>query len=41
MASGDLTLVTGATGGLGPAVVAHFVGRGDRVIAVARKPEDL
>lgn len=34
-------MVCGATGGLGPAVVMAFLGRGDRVIAVARSRDDL
>ncbi len=36
-----LAIVCGATGGLGPAVVAGFASRGDRVIAVARSVESL
>jgi NAD(P)-dependent dehydrogenase (short-subunit alcohol dehydrogenase family) len=32
----DLTVIFGATGGLGPAVVDAFAKRGDRIIAVAR-----
>src|SRR4029077_20171342 len=32
----DLTVIFGATGGLGTAVVDAFANRGDRVIAVAR-----
>lgn len=39
--TGGLALITGATGGLGPAVVAAFVARGDRVIAVARDHQQL
>src|SRR5262245_3972303 len=31
----SLAMVCGATGGLGPAVVAEFAGRGDRVVAVS------
>jgi NAD(P)-dependent dehydrogenase (short-subunit alcohol dehydrogenase family) len=34
-------VVCGATGALGRAVVAHFVGRGDRVVAVARGEQAL
>ena len=37
----DLAVVCGATGGLGTALVAHFAGRGDRVVAVARNAEEL
>src|SRR3989442_6708615 len=32
----DLTIILGATGGLGTAVVDAFAKRGDRIIAVAR-----
>src|ERR1700704_5364486 len=32
----DLTVILGATGGLGTAVVDAFATRGDRIIAVAR-----
>jgi NAD(P)-dependent dehydrogenase (short-subunit alcohol dehydrogenase family) len=34
-------MVCGATGGLGPAVVAAFLGRADQVIAVARSHDEL
>jgi len=34
----DVALVSGASGSLGRAVVDAFVGRGDRVVAVARRP---
>jgi NAD(P)-dependent dehydrogenase (short-subunit alcohol dehydrogenase family) len=37
----SIALVCGATGGLGPAVVAAFRGRGDQVIAVARSHDEL
>ena len=37
----SLALVLGATGGLGPAVVEAFLGRGDTVLAVARAQGDL
>ncbi len=37
----DLAVITGATGGLGPAVVEAFATRGDRVIAVARSRSDV
>ncbi len=37
----DLAVITGATGGLGPAVVDAFAKRGDRVIAVARSRSDV
>jgi len=37
----SIAMVCGATGGLGPAVVAVFRGRGDQVIAVARSRDDL
>jgi len=33
---GDLTVILGATGGLGTSVVDAFAKRGDRIIAVAR-----
>ena len=36
MTMADLTVIFGATGGLGTAVVDAFANRGDRVIAVAR-----
>jgi NAD(P)-dependent dehydrogenase (short-subunit alcohol dehydrogenase family) len=35
------TIVTGATGGIGAAVVRRFRGRGDEVIAVGRDPEKI
>ncbi len=38
---GDTAVICGATGGLGAAVVAHFVERGDRVVAVARDERAL
>jgi len=37
----SIAMVCGATGGLGPAVVAAFRGRGDQVIAVARSAAEL
>lgn len=37
----DLTVIMGATGGLGTAVVDAFAKRGDRVIAVARSRSDV
>ena len=37
----DLAVITGATGGLGPAVVDAFARRGDRVIAVARSRAEV
>ena len=37
----SIAMVCGATGGLGPAVVAAFLGRGDQVIAVARSHDEL
>jgi NAD(P)-dependent dehydrogenase (short-subunit alcohol dehydrogenase family) len=37
----SIAMVCGATGGLGPAVVAVFLGRGDQVIAVARSHDEL
>ena len=37
----DLAVVLGASGGLGPSVVAELVGRGDRVIAVARMLDEM
>jgi NAD(P)-dependent dehydrogenase (short-subunit alcohol dehydrogenase family) len=37
----DGAVVLGATGGLGPAVVAMFLARGDDVVAVARSREQL
>ena len=40
-ARGDLAVICGATGGLGPAVVEAFLERGDPVIAVARSQEKL
>jgi NAD(P)-dependent dehydrogenase (short-subunit alcohol dehydrogenase family) len=39
--NGDIAVICGATGGLGPAVVDAFLERGDRVIAAARSPEKL
>ena len=36
--SAELALVCGAGGALGQAVVAEFVARGDRVVAVGRRP---
>jgi NAD(P)-dependent dehydrogenase (short-subunit alcohol dehydrogenase family) len=39
--NGGLVLITGATGELGPHVVAAFVARGDHVIAVARDRDQL
>jgi NAD(P)-dependent dehydrogenase (short-subunit alcohol dehydrogenase family) len=41
MSQMSIALVCGATGGLGPAVVAAFRGRGDQVIAVARSHDEL
>lgn len=41
MPSADLALVCGSTGGLGPAVVAAFRGRGDSVLGVSRSGADL
>jgi NAD(P)-dependent dehydrogenase (short-subunit alcohol dehydrogenase family) len=38
---GDLAVICGATGGLGPAIVDAFARRGDRVIAVARSRADV
>ena len=38
---GDLVLVTGASGGLGPAIVRTFLEAGARVIAVARGRDKL
>lgn len=37
----DTAVVCGATGGLGPSLVAHFAGRGDRVVAIAREEGGL
>jgi NAD(P)-dependent dehydrogenase (short-subunit alcohol dehydrogenase family) len=37
----DLTVILGATGGLGTAVVDAFAKRGDRIIAVARSRADV
>ena len=37
----DLTVILGATGGLGAAVVDAFAKRGDRIIAVARSRPDV
>ncbi|TMD05367.1 MAG: SDR family oxidoreductase [Chloroflexi bacterium] len=37
----SIAMVCGATGGLGPAVVAAFLRRGDQVIAVARSRDEL
>lgn len=36
-----LSVVTGASSGIGEAVVARLVARGDRVVAVARRPDGL
>jgi NAD(P)-dependent dehydrogenase (short-subunit alcohol dehydrogenase family) len=38
---GDLAIICGATGGLGPAIVDAFARRGDRVIAVARSRAEV
>ena len=37
----SIAMVCGATGGLGPAVVAAFLRRGDQAIAVARSRDEL
>jgi NAD(P)-dependent dehydrogenase (short-subunit alcohol dehydrogenase family) len=37
----DLTVILGATGGLGPSIVDIFAKRGDRVIAVARSRAEV
>ena len=37
----DLTVIFGATGGLGPAIVDVFAKRGDRVVAVARSRSEV
>jgi len=37
----SISMVCGATGGLGPAMVSAFLGRGDQVIAVARSHDEL
>ena len=36
-----LSVVTGASSGIGLAVVERLVARGDRVVAVARRPDGL
>jgi len=37
----DVAVICGATGGLGAALVDHFLGRGDAVVAVARGADEV